>query len=270
MLSSAARPPDDTRADLCGVELTLAPAKRVSTRIGAGSPDRITLRGYDLSHLLGNKDLGDVAFLLLRKRLPTAQESRLFNAMLVALIDHGLTPSALAARLTYLGAPEALQGALAAGLLGVGSRFVGSIEDAARMLQEGLSGGDPSERTARRIVRALLDEGKLVPGVGHPIHRTADPRALRLFELAEEEGVAGRYVRLIQLVATEAGRKTRRHLPVNAAGAIAAVAAELGFEWRICRAFGLISRVIGLVAHLEEELEQPIAMDVWSWADAHG
>src|SRR5947209_11327906 len=136
-------------------------------------PDRIVVRGFDLpGELMGKVNLGDMAFLELLGRLPSEDESVVFNAMLVALVEHGITPSTLAARLTYLGAPEALQGAVAAGILGLGSVFVGSIEGAARMLQEALpddKSGVDLQATAVSLVRAYREAKQNIPGAGHPI-----------------------------------------------------------------------------------------------------
>ncbi len=122
--------------------------KKLKSELGWSTADRIVVRGRDLvQDLIGEVSLGDVAFLELKGRLPTRQESIVFNAIVVTLVEHGMTPSAIAARLTYFGAPESLQGAVAAGLLGMGDRFGGSAEDAARMLQAALEGADPGART---------------------------------------------------------------------------------------------------------------------------
>lgn len=223
--------------------------------IAWSAPDRIVVRGYDLAgELLGRVNLGDMAFLGLMGRLPTPQESAVFNAMLVALVEHGLTPSALAARLTYLGAPEALQGAVAAGLLGLGNVFVGSLEGAARMLQEALE-GIPTEADLRpiaaRVVAGFAERKALIPGIGHPIHKPVDPRTPRLFAIAAEaEGRFG------------------RSLPVNATGAVGALASELGIPWQVCRGLGVMARAVGLVGHILEEMRQPLAEEVWLRVDA--
>src|SRR5204863_7512057 len=146
--------------------------------------DRIVVRGNDLpGEILGKLNLGDMAFLELTGRTPEPRESKLFNAMVVTLVEHGLTPSALAARLTYLGAPEAMQAAVAAGLCGLGSVFVGSTEGVARLLSSSLN-NSPVEEIAKKIVA----ENRKIPGLGHPIHKPVDPRTVRLFEIARETG----------------------------------------------------------------------------------
>src|SRR6202162_2647344 len=136
--------------------MTVGKRKRLESGMGSSTTDRIVVRGHDLvEDLIGKVSLGDVAFLELKGRLPTRQESTVFNALAVTLVEHGMTPSAISTRLTYFGAPESLQGAVAAGLLGIGDRFGGSIEEAARTLQEAFEGSGPSPDTgalARQIV----------------------------------------------------------------------------------------------------------------------
>lgn len=241
---------------------------KLRSKLGRSTEDRIYVRGYDLTEdLLGKVGLGDVAFLELMGRLPSAQESVVFNAVVVTLVEHGMTPSAIAARMTYFGAPESVQGAVAAGLLGMGNRFGGSIEQAARILQEAPAGGEPRS-VAREIVAGYRARKQIIPGLGHPIHRSRDPRTARLFELAAENGLSGRHVELMQAIGDEATQVYGRPLPVNATGAIAAVASELGIAWGVCRGLAVMARAIGLVAHVEEESEQPTAGEIWSWVEA--
>jgi citrate synthase len=242
--------------------------RKLKSDLGFSTADRIVVRGHDLvEELIGNVSLGDVAFLELKGRLPTKQESIVFNAITVTLVEHGMTPSAIAARLTYFGAPESLQGAVAAGLLGMGDRFGGSAEDAARVLQTALEGAGPDadlKSLASRIVADHKMRKQPVAGLGHPIHKPADPRTAKLFEVAAANGLSGRYVELMQLVGEEASRVYGSELPVNATGAIGAIASELGIPWRVCRGLAVMARAIGLVAHIEEEIEEPLAAEIWS------
>jgi citrate synthase len=238
--------------------------KRLRSELGRSTTDKIYVRGFDLTEdLLGKVSLGDVAFLELKGRLPSPEESVMFNAVAVTLVEHGLTPSAIAARLTYFGAPEALQAAVAAGLLGMGDRFGGSIEQAARSLQEAPQEGDP-RAAARQIVESYRAAKQVIPGLGHPIHKPIDPRTPRLFAIAAENGFSGRHVEVMKLVGEEASVAYGRSLPVNATGAIAAIASEMEISWRVCRGLAVMARAIGLVAHLQEEIADPIAAEIWS------
>jgi citrate synthase len=245
--------------------------QRIVSHMGWTTPDTITVRGKDLTgELMGHVNLGDMAFLELLGRLPKEGESVLFNAMLVSLVEHGTTPSTLAARLTYLGAPEALQGAVAAGLLGVGSVFVGTIEGAAKMLYDALNDAQDDvdlDATAQAVVAQFRAERRHIPGIGHPIHKPEDPRATRLFALAAEYGLAGRYVTLMTAVAREAASQSGRVLPLNATGAIGALACQMGIPWEICRGLGVMARAIGLVGHLLEESTSPMAGEIWRRTD---
>jgi citrate synthase len=244
----------------------------IRTDIAWSTPSTVTVKGFDLcKDLLGSVSLGDMAFLELTDRLPDRRESIVFNALAVTLVEHGLTPSAIAARMTYTGAPEAMQAAVAAGLCGLGSVFVGSMEGAARMLQEALP--DPAqsmqvEPLARQIVERFRDRRQPVPGIGHPLHKPVDPRAPRLFQIAAENGYDGPYVQLMQAVATQAEAVSGKSLPVNATGAIAAIASELKLPWRIVRGIGVMARAIGLVGHIREEMHQPMAQEIKARADA--
>jgi citrate synthase len=254
----------------------MSDADWLQTSLGHSTHDSITLRGRDLADdLMGEKSFGDVAFLLAAGRVPSEGESRLFNAVLVSLADHGLTPTALAARLTYTGAPEALQGAIAAGLLGGGSVFLGPVEDTARFLEstlERVRAGDEEdaalEEAATEAVRMLLELDRRIPGLGHPIHKRLDPRTPRLYELARETGLAGPHLRLLELVAAAHRSATGRALPINGAGAAGAALADLGFPPSLARGFALLARTAGLIGHLAEEADRPIGMRLWREVDS--
>ncbi len=240
----------------------------IHTAMGFSTPDRIVVRGFDLpGELLGRINLGDMAFLEMLGRLPTPQESVLFNALAVTLVEHGLTPSALAARLTYAGAPEAIQGAVAAGLGGLGTVFVGTTEGSAKLLQGAITDrenpGDLDAK-AKEIVADWHSRKAIIPGIGHPLHKPIDPRTPRLFSIARENGFDGPYIALMQRVAEEAARVYGKVLPINATGAIGACCSELGIAWTACRGIGVFARAIGLVGHIMEEMHSPIAKEIWS------
>lgn len=240
--------------------------KNYRTDIGWSTADSITIFGRDLpSEILGVLNFGDMAFLELLGRVPNANESRMFNAMLVTLVEHGLTPSTLVARMTYLGAPESLQAAVAAGLCGLGSVFVGSVEGAAKMLYDGMEMDDGTGPTklAERILDRFAAEGGSIPGIGHPFHKPIDPRTPRLIQIAEETGFSGRYVQLVQEVARVAGERKGRPLPCNATGILGALCCEFALNWKICRGLGVMARAVGIVGHLIEEGRRPLARDLW-------
>ncbi|MFM0208290.1 citryl-CoA lyase [Paraburkholderia sediminicola] len=257
--------------------MSRTPKPLIRSDIAYSTPDRIVVRGKDLpNEVLGHMNLGDFAFLQLTGKAATREQSAMFNAILITLVEHGMTPSAIAARMTYAGAPESLQAAVAAGLCGLGSVFVGSMEGACRMLSEALpldasananANADVTdadlERIARDTVAAYRARGAAVPGLGHPLHKPIDPRTPRLFQLAGENGMSGDYVKLMQLIGAEAERASGKALPINATGAIGAICCEFGFPWRIVRGFGVMARAIGLVGHIMEEGEKPMAIEIW-------
>lgn len=247
--------------------------KPLRSEMGWSTVDRIVVRGHDLpNELIGHIGLGDMAFLEIIGRRPNEKESELFNAVLVTLVEHGMTPQAMATRLVNLAAPEAIQGAVAAGLLGVGSVFAGGSEQTAKILQEALkdrAGGRPDiEALAASIVEAHVARKGVIPGIGHPLHKPIDPRTPVLFGIAERTGFRGDYIALLEAISREAERRLQRSLPINATGAIGAILCELGFPWRICRGVVVISRAVGLVGHLAEEMRNPLARELWERAEA--
>lgn len=244
----------------------------IRSEMGWSTSDRIVVRGQDLCEdLLGKIDLGGMAFLEITGRRPNAREAELFNALLVTLVEHGMTPQAIATRLIHMAAPEALQGAVAAGLLGVGSVFAGGAEQVARFLQDALQdtalkdkpGGGDLAAMADAIVDDHARRKVPVPGIGHPTHKDGDPRTPVLFAIAERNGFRGRYVALMEEVGRAAQRRLGRALPINVTGAMGALLSELGFPWRLCRGVAVIGRAIGLVGHLSEEMRNPVAREIW-------
>jgi len=242
---------------------------KLTSNIGWSTADTIRVRGLDLpNEILGHMNLGDMAFLQLTGRKATPEESKVFNAIVITLVEHGITPSAIAARMTYMGAPESLQAAVAAGLCGLGTVFVGSMEGASKMLYEALpedklGTGVDLDALAIETVDAFRARKAIVPGLGHPVHKPVDPRTPRLFEIAAENGKSGEYIALIQKIHSVAEAKSGKMLPINATGTIGAICCEFGFPWKIVRGFGVMARAIGLVGHILEESENPISYDIW-------
>jgi citrate synthase len=249
----------------------MADELRFPTGLGTSDADTISLLGKDLAHeLMGRVGFGELAFWLVAGRRPSAGEVRLFEAVLVALADHGFTPTAIAARLTYLSAPDSLQGALAAGLLGGGSRFLGVTEDCGRFLADTLVAAG-TERDydviALDAVRKAKQERRFVPGLGHPVHKVEDPRTPVLIEIASAEGLRGPHLRLFEAIGRVHPQVLGRTLPLNGAGVCGAALADLGLPTDLLRGFALLARAAGLLGQLAEERRRPIANAIYMTVD---
>ena len=215
------------------------------TRIARAYPDRVEVRGRDLTRdLMGRLSFTEYFHLLLTGEEPTADQRFFLDLLLVAIAEHGLMPSNVAARMTLAADPGSLHGAVAAGILGAGPVVLGTSEECARLLA---AGGDPKE-----IVCGLRESGRKVPGFGHPVHKPVDPRAERILELADERGVGGRHVALARALRDEVG------LTMNVAMPIAAMLLDLGFPAVAAKAVPILARTASLLAHLVEEQEEPI------------
>src|ERR1039457_5904941 len=248
---------------------------RFPTSIGASELDSITLLGQDLAaDLMGKVSFGELALWLVTQRRPTTSQVRVFEAVLVALADHGFTPTAIAARLTYLSAPDSVQGALAAGLLGGGPRFLGVTEDAGQFLSVALAAaGQPLpddagwDALAVGAVTQARAAGKFIPGLGHPVHKVTDPRTPVLLRIAEEEGLRGPHLRLFEAIGRVHPQILGRTLPLNGAGTCRAALADLGLPPALLRGFALLARTAGLLGHLAEEQRRPVGMDMYMTVD---
>ncbi|MGI5224331.1 citryl-CoA lyase [Actinoallomurus sp. CA-142502] len=251
------------------------PVPEFPTSLGTSDPTTITLLGQDLARdLMGKVSFGELAYWLLTLERPTPRQSRLFEAVLLGLADHGFTPTAIAARLTYLSAPDAIQGALAAGLLGGGSRFLGVTEDTGRFLAGVLAeaGEHPSDEAgwdalAERAIAARKAAGLLVPGLGHPVHKEGDPRTPVIIRIAHEEDLYGPHLALFEAVGRVHPRILGRTLPLNGAGVSGAALADLGLPLELLRGTVLLARCAGLLGHIAEELRRPMANDVYLTVD---
>ncbi len=249
------------------------------TSLGTSAGTTITLLGQDLANdLMGNVSFGELSYWLITLQRPTPQQVRLFEAVLLGLADHGFTPTAIAARLTYLSAPDAIQGALAAGILGGGSRFLGVTEDTGRFLADVLAGArrdagplptaEPGwDELARRAVADRAAAGQFVPGLGHPVHKEGDPRTPRIIGIARAEGLYGPHLALFEAIGRVHPEILGKRLPLNGAGVSGAALADLGLPVELLRGVVLLARCAGLLGHIAEEIRRPVADSIYRTVD---
>jgi len=232
------------------------------TAVSTSDEHTIVVRGLDLCRdLIGKLSFTDYFHLLLTGKRPTAAASAVIDATLVAIAEHGLVPSVQASRMTLAAAPDALQGAVAAGILGCGSVILGAAESAGRLFgeidQHAGNGGDLDE-AALAVVERYRAAGKAIPGYGHPLHKQRDPRVDALFAVAREHGVDLRFVAIAQAVERVIPKVFGRVLGLNVSAAIAALLLGVGFPLPALKGVPILARTAGLIAHLNEELERPI------------
>lgn len=215
-------------------------------------PNHIVTRGYRQEDLIGNIPFSNVVFLLLKGKMPTKAEGKMIDAILTSSIDHGVTPpTALAARIVAsAGVP--LPTAVSAGLLAVGDVHGGAIEESAKLLQEWAAKKGKLSKAAVELLAELNSKGKRMPGIGHRIH-TCYLRTQKLFSLANELKLAGEHIALMKAIESEINKGLKKPLPINVDGAIAAIISDMGFDWRLGKAFFLLGRAAGLIAHVYEE-----------------
>jgi citrate synthase len=233
-----------------------------SSAISTSSAERIIVRGRDLTaELVGGVSFTEHFWLLVTGAMPSAAQRCVLDATLVAIAEHGLVPSVQASRMTLAAAPEALQGAVAAGILGCGSVILGAAEAAGRFLAEILERedrGSGAEAAAVAVLSEYRAGRRPVPGYGHPLHKDFDPRAQRLFAIAAETGTAGRHVALAQRVERLLPEHYGKPLKLNVSGAIPAVLLDAGFPLAGLKGVPLLARTASLIAHLVEEQQRPI------------
>ena len=233
-----------------------------TSRIAQAYPDRVEVRGRDLcGDLMGRLSFTEYFHLLLTGREPTDEQRFFLDLLLVAIAEHGMMPTNVAARMTLDAAPESLQGAVAAGILGCGPVILGTAESCARLLvelqAEVAAGGDPAV-VAGAAARTIHGAGEKAPGFGHPVHRPTDPRTERILELADSHGVSGPHVLLARTLREAVAATWGKPLPMNVSLPIAAVLLDLGFEQSVVKSIPLLARTASLLAHLAEEREHPI------------
>lgn len=232
------------------------------THISQAYPDRVEVRGRDLTgELIGEVSFTEYFHLLLTGESPTPDQRFFLDALLVAIAEHGMMPTNVAARMTLAADPGSLQGAVAAGILGCGSVILGTADECARLLAraaERVAAGETPEAVAETLAREVRTAGARLPGFGHPLHRPVDPRAERILELADARGISGVHTALAREFRTAAAAAWGRPLTMNVSMPIAAVMLDLGFAPAAVKTVPILARTASLLAHLAEEQQIPI------------
>ena len=234
------------------------------TAICTSNEERIVVRGADLAEeLIGQVGFADYFHLLVTGRRPDAAASAVLNATLVAIAEHGFVPSVQAARMTLAAAPDAMQGAVAAGLLGCGSVILGASESAGRLFlaiekEAATQHGGDLRAAARAVLTELRARKQPIPGYGHPEHKQRDPRVDALFKLSKRAGGGQQYVELAQRVEEVIPDVVGKDLRLNVSAAIPAVLLGVGFPVNALKGVPMLARTASLIAHLNEELTDPI------------
>jgi citrate synthase len=237
-----------------------------TTRISGYDADRVTIRGKDLvTELMGKVSFSEMILLQLTGSQPSRRQVTILDAVLVTIMEHGLVPSAIVTRLTHYGAPESVQGAIAAGLLGVGDRFAGTASECSEVL-EPIASASRLRRAAvaRATVRAYRKSKRPIPGFGHTIHRQVDPRSSRLIQIVKAAGAKGDYVRALSALERAVAKGVGKNLVTNVSAAIAVALGEAGVPAKAVRGIVLTARCAGLAGHVYEESQRPVGAAMWS------
>jgi citrate synthase len=242
------------------------PAQAKTTRIAGYDADQITIRGKDLvKDLMGKVSFSEMLLLQLTGRTPSRMQATILDAVLVTIMEHGLVPSAIVTRLTHYGAPESVQGAIAAGLLGVGDRFAGTASECAEVL-EPIASASRLKRSsiARDLVKSYRKRERPIPGFGHTIHRQLDPRVTRLLQIVKAAGAKGDYLRALSALESAVQKAIGKSLVTNVSAAIAVALGEAGVPAKAVRGIVLTARCAGLAGHVYEESQSPVGAAMWS------
>jgi citrate synthase len=239
--------------------MTFGQSGEAVTHISQAHPDRVEVRGRDLTgDLMGRLSFTEYFHLLLTGEEATEDQRFFLDLLLVAIAEHGMMPTNIAARMTLSADPGSLQGAVAAGILGCGPVILGTADECARLLVRAHErGGDPAE-AAHELAREIRVSGGKLPGFGHPVHRPLDPRAERILDLADERGISGPHTALARAFKDAAAAAWGKPLTLNVSMPIAAVMLDLGFSAAAVKSIPILARTASLLAHLAEERERPI------------
>jgi citrate synthase len=243
-------------------------SEKPATSIATSTAEDVFVRGSSLCRdFIGKVTFTQMTYFQILGRMPSPAQAAVVDACLVALMEHGLTPSVLATRLVYSSAPEAMQAAVAAGILGVGSVFVGTVEGCATLLARMLESPDGLEAEALRIASEHRAGRHPIPGFGHPLHKPDDPRSACIFRVAEESGVSGKHIAALQVLARMVDDAYGKHISINVTGAVAAALGDCGVPAAIMRGFAILARCAGLVGHIHEEQRRPAMRAIWEAAE---
>lgn len=229
------------------------------------SEDVIEVYGHDLVHeVMGQWSFAELAYAALTGGTrPTASQAKMVDVLLTTFVDHGVTPSSLATRLTLLGSPEAMHAAIAAGICGAGSRYLGTMQSAGELLVDALQRHPVVEDAAREVVSQSRTDRIPIPGLGHPEHKTGDPRTPKLSDIARANGCFGPHCQLLFAIGNAFAETTGRSLPVNAAGLAGAIVVDMGLPPVAGRGLAIVSRAAGLVGVVLSEKRNPTAQKIW-------
>jgi citrate synthase len=236
------------------------------TSIAGYDADHVTIRGKDLvADLMGKVTFTELMLLQLTGKTPAPAQVTILDAVLVTIMEHGLVPSAIVTRLTHYGAPESVQGAIVAGLLGVGDRFAGTASECAQLLEK-IVAAPVGERAnvATELVKDYRARKRPIPGFGHPIHRDVDPRSKRLVDIVNAAGAKGDFVVALETLEHAVATVIGRRIVTNVSAAIAVALCEAGVPSKVSRGVVLTARCAGLVGHLHEESEAPAGEAMWN------
>lgn len=238
----------------------------VTTEISWSDDKAMYVRGHDLCDLMGNVTFTQMIFLDIFGRMPTHAETVILDVVLVKAVEHGISPSAIAARMAYSCAPDSVQGAIAAGISTVGSVLLGTVENCARVLKDVASAEDPVA-TAREIAMRFQAEKKNIPGFGHPHFKPTDPRSERFFAIARSVGVDGKHMSASDILHQQVIEVFGKHLTKNASCATAAVLLDIDMPIELMRGFNVIGRSAGMLAHIYEERRSPAFISIMNAAN---
>jgi citrate synthase len=242
--------------------MPLGRADKPVSHISQAYPDRVEVRGRDLTgDLMGRLSFTEYFHLLLTGEEPTPEQREFLDLLLVAIAEHGMMPTNVAARMTLAADPGSLQGAVAAGILGCGPVILGTSEECAKVLvaaRQRVAAGEEPAAVGADIARATHAAGERLPGFGHPVHKPLDPRAERILELADARGASGPHIELARAIRDGVAQAWGKPLTMNISMPMAAVMLDLGFGANAVKSVPILARTAGLLAHLAEEREQPI------------